>query len=114
MSKHEFRVQYIFGASTRETKLAMCLAMLSGSCLAAVGADLPGIPSVETAKVLAGLTIPELLAIITLASLSLAGYCMRSMLSQGREATRALTQIASRMEGMQCLGRARQQEQLGE
>lgn len=115
MSKREFRVRYVFGASTRETQLAMCLAMLSGTCLAAVGAEIPGIPNVETAKVLAGLTVPELLALITLASLGLAGYCMRSMLAQGREATRALTKIASHMEGMKCLGQIqKKQEALSE
>lgn len=102
MSMREFRVNYIFGASMREMKIALLLAVVSGSCLSAIGAD-PSLVSVDNAKLIAGLTVPELLALTTLASLGLATYCIHTMVSQNATATKALTQIAERMEHMQCV-----------
>lgn len=107
MSKHDFIYKYIFGATARETKLAVALGVISASCLVANAVDPAGMVSVENAKILGSLNAQELLAAVTLASIALSAYCMKTMVSnqlkQNAEATRALTQIAERMAYMKCV-----------
>lgn len=113
MSKHEFRMRYIFGATPREMKLATACAITSGIALALV-AGVPGADEAQAAaKVVGGLNAQELLALVTLASLALAAWIIRIWVAQTKEAaqqhgeaTAALTRIADRMDTMECIKNA--------
>ena len=103
MSKHDFRVRYIFDVTPRQLTLALALAVVAG-CGAAAMAAVPGVvEAAEAAKVVGGLTAQELLALIAVASLALTYYCIRTMVQQHTRATIALTQIADQMRTMRCI-----------
>lgn len=103
MSKHEFKTRYIFGASQREATLAVSLAFLCGSSLAVIAA-VPGVDEArKTAEIVGGLNAQELLAAVCLGALALAGYCVKALMKQGRDATKALTEIADKMKSMKCV-----------
>jgi hypothetical protein len=106
MSKHDFRIRYIFAVSPRQIILSVSLATVSG-CAAAAFATVPGISeAAETAKVVGGMTAQELLALVAVAALGLTFYCIRTMVQQNKDATVALTQIADRMRLMKCVHEA--------
>ena len=103
MSKHEFRVRYIFSPNMRTVRLCCALFMVSGSALVA-SATIPGAETAtDAAKAVGGLTAQELLALVTLAALALAVFCLKAVFKQGESATRALTEIADKMRDMKCV-----------
>ena len=82
MSGRDFRMQYIFGGSSRELKLSIALALVSGTALSALAA-VPGVDAArDTAVLVGGLTAPELLALVAITALTLAGYCVKVMVGQ--------------------------------
>ena len=103
MSKHDFRVRYIFDVTSRQLALAIAMAVVAGCGSAAMAAVPVVAEATEAAKVVGGMTAQELLALIAVASLTLTYYCIRTMVQQHTKATIALTQIAEQMRTMRCI-----------
>jgi hypothetical protein len=103
MSKHEFMRAYIWRASCREVVLSVALTLVSGGALAA-SAEIPGADgTIAAAKAVAGLSVSELLALVTLGSLALNGYMIRLFVGESKKGTVALTQIADKLSTMKCV-----------
>lgn len=121
MSTAEFKTRYLFSASKNEATLAMVLAFVAGTTAATIGAIPGATETIEATKIISGMSSAELLTLITVGALLLAGYCVHTMCTQAAKAAQvvaeqatksaeqneraviALTQIADKMKTMRCL-----------
>lgn len=102
MSKEEFVWRYIVRVDKAHARLALIATLLSGSALTAV-ATIPGVAeTAEAARTVAGLSVAELLALITLASLGLSAFLIRTLIKQWQAGIEALTKISDDLHSRPC------------
>lgn len=102
MSKKQVIERYIFNVSPRMVTLSAILTLVSGGASTALA--IPAVSdAVEVSNAVGAMSTQALLAAVTLGSLALTFYCVKTMFGKITEVSVSLAQIADSMRDMECV-----------